>query len=704
MAGAIVSAMIVAGCGATVTRTGPGAHEPAATVHVGAVELLVVTRATAEHVALGLWIDAGALDGQNPTVAIVAADVAAAEGSGSGGPAIEPVVFPDGTLLRVLCRRSDLDRCVTALGRSLSTRAVDDGALARAVERARARRDAGLGDPVREAHALALSGALGLPVHPLGEASDEVPASAVESFLAAHYGAGRVLLVVVGDVVRDAVASLVRAGLEEARAHASRATRASGAGPRVLHEEGRAPAVWTFALRARSPEEALGSAAAWARRGPLLGSSSVAAFPTRLGWVALLTIRGDAAAARTAAGWLDAPPEPAPPPPAEDAWSIVERVGARWVAAEVGEPARWGLGVVGPAEPEELADVAAVVEHGAPRGSVSLAEVEGAGAAAVVWRLPGPELEGPHDHGSSAIAAHILAARCAAQGSVTISGSGVLVTREGEAASILADAAFWEDCVAAGAPSTGEIERARSELVATSELGAARRAAVAAQVAPGAPGAIAPTPSRSEIAEVEPSDVVARWARWATDAQWSFAGDRSALARIRSSSFGRTERTGSAEPVEPAEVRPTSDGGDGGELRLDELAERELLVSARLDGCSSTAGARAALDLWVATARGAGARVTWREAGSAATLGLAWMALSLAGDGEALERAFGAIAALDLDEALRRGSEAEAAARSLAAAGPLGTAVAGALATRSTGACRPTLRRVWLVPAPTGRR
>jgi hypothetical protein len=696
---------LVSGCGGAAPAP-TGARLVPETVRVGSVELLVVPRATGEHLALGLWLDVGSLDPPDPTVAIVAGDLAAERGSDPSRP-VHAVVFPDGTLFRVECPRSELDRCVGALGAAVATRAPSDIAVEQAVARAQERRERGTSDPVRESHALALSGALGLTVNPLGRVGGEVGAEEVGQFLSAHYGASRALLVVVGNVARSDVVGPVRTHLEDVHASAARAERRGDAGPQVLREEGAGPAVWTFARPATSEAEARGVAAAWARRGAWLDWYSVAAFPTRMGWIAMVTVRGDASVARTAAGWLDAPLEPEPPAVSEDAWSIVEREGTRWVAAPGAEAEqrleRWGLGVAGTVEEAELASVARAAERQPRLDPVELVPIEGAAGTAVAWRLGGPELEGPQDHGASAIAARVLAERCLGGASVRIGAGGVLVTREGDTPRVLAEAAFWQDCVAGSPPSAAEVERARREAIAAADLDGERRAAVADRIVPGSPGAVAPTPSRTALAHVTADDVIARWESWADNTRWAFAGEPRALESVATSRFGRTARTGDAARTSPGRLDALEELG---ELRVEELRERELLIAVRLDACGSAGAARAALDLWAVAMRGTGARVVWRDAGVAPALDLAWLGLSVVGSSEALARAAAAeVSTEELGRAVARGSDAEAAARALARAGALGAAVASVEGEPPSAAdCRPTVRRSWLVSPPSSRR
>lgn len=158
------------------------------------VQILLFERPTGGRLYLSLWLDAGARDAEPPQLATVAA--------WSVAGALQARVLPDGTELARPCAAESLPSCLASLATAVATRRVRGDALARAMARLRRDRARALAVPGRSSDSLALAALLGARVDPFGDGGD-VGRDEVESFLADHYGAGRVLLVVVGDVDRD---------------------------------------------------------------------------------------------------------------------------------------------------------------------------------------------------------------------------------------------------------------------------------------------------------------------------------------------------------------------------------------------------------------------------------------------------------------------------------------------------------------------
>jgi hypothetical protein len=215
----LIGALLLAGCPPRTSETTPEpAPQPQAEVaQVGELQLALRPRATRGLVRASLWIDAGSRDGTPPATATLAA-WAAGEG----------IATPDATVFEARCEKNDLDACLTPLGEALATRAV--GAESHAALRARlvdARRRAAA-DPRRRAEVLAIAAALESPaVDPLGAAEDDegLSRAAITDFLRAHYGIGRALLILQGDLPDDARDHVERVAGGWPRAETPRAAR-----------------------------------------------------------------------------------------------------------------------------------------------------------------------------------------------------------------------------------------------------------------------------------------------------------------------------------------------------------------------------------------------------------------------------------------------------------------------------------------------
>ncbi|HEY8427461.1 MAG TPA: hypothetical protein VIL20_03770, partial [Sandaracinaceae bacterium] len=311
----------------------------------GGARIVFLPRATDGRLWLSLWIDAGARDADPPQLATVAAWTAATA-------PIEARVLADGIELARPCARSQLEACVRSLADALRARAPSEAALAGALARlAAARRRAAADD--RRADALALAALLGESADPLGAAEDDarIDARRVAAFLEDHAGAGRVLLVAIGDAELGAIRRAV-ASAELPRARARRAER-SEARHAVHVAVGDEDIVAAATLR-----PSLGDAAALAERLVARieadlprGRASADAFPLRGGAALLARVAGGGEeGARVLLDHLaevaESPAlEPVELPPPQDGPRALARwIGARWVARQ--EPAlRGGIGV-----------------------------------------------------------------------------------------------------------------------------------------------------------------------------------------------------------------------------------------------------------------------------------------------------------------------------------------------------------------------
>lgn len=664
------------------------------------VSVRVVRRPMGDIVALALWIDAGSLDGPNPTTMLVAAEVAAERGSRQGGRPVATAVVPDGTCLRLACPRADFERCMTALATSLAARDPSAAEFEVASSRVRARRLAGAGSRARAADALAVSAALGLRIEPLGTAEDQMDRDDVARVLAEHYGVERALLVVVGDLSEGDVESHLASFGRGVHAAAARARRSpeSESIPRVVHEPAAGPARWTLAVRVDRPEEALGLAHAWSRRGALLGPVDTAAFPTRAGWVAMLGFDASRLDPQLALSWRDVTPDP-PPPPREDAWAVADRIGAEWVAdAPAPRGRRLAVAVVGEFDPERLEELTRSLDATAStRPTCSFEAVTDTTVTFVAWALPGPADERRADRGASAIAARVFAERCARDWDVRLVHGHVVALAQGADDRLVSSLEFARDCLRAIEPSERDVERARLEVIAATSLGDARRAAFASLAQPDAPGWIAPAPSVAELGRVAVDDVRARWRRWRSASWLGVVGPPVAAAWWNSTQ----DRSDSDALSETASRRGSVDTSHSASIRLPGLEARELLVGAWLDGCDAPEAASATLEWLVRRARAAGVSLTWRDHGVGGTL--AWAAIAVRGADDALalverQAAFGSAPALSRTWSARS-------AAGIARADPAQRAIELATA-RQPAPCsgEPQFVRAWLAPDPPSSR
>lgn len=311
-------------------------------------ELVVLPRSTRGRVWLSLWVDAGARDADPPQVATAAAWIAAPED-------VRAHVLPDGIEFARPCRREQLDTCLRSLASAVATRDLAPDALA-AVRRklTDARRRAGA-DETRRADALALEALLGASADPLGASEDDarVTERAIGAFLRDHVGAGRLLLVAVGDVEPTELRAHVEAIFGAVPpARAARARR-EWQGRRALRVDvGDSSVLAAATLRPNLADAAHLARALVARVDADVPGSGASAdvFPTRGGAAVIGRVRDDENAARALLDHLaelaeapsidrDVPPPPSDVPPERARW-----IGARWIARQDHE-VRGGLGV-----------------------------------------------------------------------------------------------------------------------------------------------------------------------------------------------------------------------------------------------------------------------------------------------------------------------------------------------------------------------
>ncbi len=669
-------AIALAGCGGprAALVSGTGARE-VAPERVGERALLVVERPMDGHVAVVVFLDAGYLDGAG--TALVAAEIVS-----SSTHDLDAAVLPDGIRFRRMCHAEALDECVREIEAALGSRSFSEQALGAALRTVAARRERGSGSSRREAETLAASAALGLELAPLGDAEETVTREDVTRFLDEHFGAERSLWIAVGDVRAERVQAAL-AGTPSRTARASRrARRPDEAASRVRSAEHPEPGHWAIARRVATQEEAMALANAWRARRSLATGVEVSAFPTRAGWVALVSFaRRDA---HEVSRWVHVEPEPSAHEMADEtAWDLADRLGARWISGELASvDARTSLALVGR---DAEADAQTIdLEDGPSPWASTLVPVQDASELAMAWALPGAAEDGPSALGATRIAAEILARRCTNEASIRVDGDAVVVVTSDAPQRARAAASRWRDCVALSEPSPAEIEATRRVLVARATLDDDRLAAAARALTPRAPGLVASEGSRQSLSDVPTEDVLARWRSWRDAGRWGLAG-----------------------AVEGSRSEPAPDAVadvEGTEVHLRVAVDRpELVIIEAVPGCGDVSYGAALERAWAGLARGRGLEIAWTRSG--ASRQLAWGAISVRGDAAALE----AVRSEELSDEARASAMREAAHGAREARAALASlrelARRGAIGRRGARCDAPTVRgRAWLEPLPSGPR
>lgn len=553
----IAAALLAASCGAPATAPlSPSADaivDEAAGTHI-----VFLPRATDGRVWLSLWIDAGARDADPPQLATVAAWAAV------GGEPIDARVLPDGIELSRPCTRDELDACLRSLAGAIRTRAPSEAALEAAVRRlADARRSAAT-DEGRRADALAMEALLGASVDPLGSAADDarVDRSRVRAFLSAHGGAGRLLLVAVGDVDAAALRRGVVAAFEDLpRVGARRAERTTPSEHGVRVAVGDEAMIAAAMLRPSVSDAERAARRLVARVDADLpgGRASAEVFPLRGGGAIIARVRGigDEHARVLLDHVAELAEEPAqastdPPPPEDGPRALARWIGARWASRQE-QPARAGIGVgaivaggrgdrVGEDDPDAMVREAAtrtltaVLREVTAPITIEGIDAEGGdaraeGVALRARRLPGATrlsavvlFEGgasedpPDAHGVTALLAGIASAACEgiAQRELgqTLGSLGIEATTmlgpdswglrvEGPSDRWREVAFLAPRCAAVPDLSPSLVEESRAlALARASQPRHAARALAGALLAPASPGRVAPSGSTSALAGV----------------------------------------------------------------------------------------------------------------------------------------------------------------------------------------------------------
>lgn len=337
MRGALLAALVALGCGPGA-RPAARPEVPGAVIDEAAgVQLMLLPRPMQGQLWLALFIDAGARDATPVHVAAVAAWSAC-------GPEISARVLPDATELALPCTNDTLPACLDSLAAALGTRSVGARALTAAMTRLRSERARALATSGRAADALALEALLGTSVDPFGDGG-HVERGAVEDFLADHYGAGRALLIVIGDIgpstLRDAVATAFDALRSPRRVRAERPDPTGG----IRVEVGDADATSVATLFA-TPRAAAHVARRWVARVDS-ATASADVFPLRGGTA--LIVRGSGPLGPLVDRLRELREEPfdgAAVRTPDDPRGLASWHGARWASAGATQVGGLGVGAV----------------------------------------------------------------------------------------------------------------------------------------------------------------------------------------------------------------------------------------------------------------------------------------------------------------------------------------------------------------------
>lgn len=674
---------LLAACGAPA-RVGPMRMDTIVD-RAGGAELVVLPRATRGRVWLSLWIDAGSRDAEPPQVATVAAWIAA-------GDELSAEVLPDGIELTLACGREQLDACLRSLRSAAAARAPEASMVHAARQRLVDTRRRAHADEARRADALAMQALLGRSVDPLGDAEGDarISESAVAAFLEEHVGAGRLLLVAVGDVdpadLRERVA-IVFGDLPEARA--PRGTRSPPEARSVRAEVGERGLIAAATLRP-SVHDALQQARAVvarvdADRGEARPSADV--FPLRGGAALIARSHGDGSALLDHLGELaGAPPVEGedPAPPAEGPRALARWIGARWVAAQEASLSG-GLGVgaiiaggrgdrLDERDPDRAAREgvrraleARLVERSLGEGTIDEehAELTVRGARLSARRLAGASrvsavvlFEGGSaddaaaTHGTTALLAEVAGAGCELVAlrelGDTPAALGVRIEpilRPSEwGVAVDGPARRWREvaflatrCASVPYLEPSLVDRAREAIVALVERPRESARAVAAHaIAPSAPGRIAPLGRTDAL-----SRVGARELRRAREVRVASSRARIAIAGdVPIEGAARVLARGASRWPEgsPREADPWADPSARLSSAHHPEGRHEALIAWVVDapeGASVASGAftRAAME---ALAAEPGLSARWSEAG--ASDGRAWALCALSAAPDALDR------------------------------------------------------------------
>ena len=691
-------------CGATshATPVSPTHADEARVEQSGALRLLTLERPMGETIALSLWVDAGTLDGPNASHALMAASIVAAR------TGMQMRVTPDATSFRQLCTRNELTVCIDRFGDALATREVSEEEFEAASTEIRERRERSFAEPARASLGLAVESLLGHTMHPLGDAEDEITRETLSAFLRMHYGPNRALVIAVGAHEHDALREAT-SRVDGPHAETSRAEREERAG--VLHalDESHLEPSWTFAARGASESDAQAMVNAWrARAGD---RAQVSLFPTRLGWVATLTLPGnDLALLSHAATWMRARGGTTRAPQDDDAWSLSHRHGEGWAARPDAATWRVAFAGVGAVDVSLTTTLDGLLAPHAPTlartdqgvrveldgGVLHIVDALGGARGAVEVRMDGAATEGPNV-GASAIAMEALRSRCFAGAETSLDGTAMRVTVRDEAAALAERAAWIIDCVALARPAMEALDHAQRTRIAHAADDAERRAVVARMLSPQAPGWILPEGSHASLGDTTLEDVNERIRAWSGAFEvrlgWpTQLSDEDALTlaqRIlppRSARADALREPPNSRPIEAAEIRVHAD-----------LPAPEVILALRVDGADSQGSGAGACVPILAWTRQHSVSPTWQASGEAR--GWSWCAIAVPtwpeGDAPSLDTE-------SLRERMQEASADAARARDLTRADVVGAARAlweganGALA----GPLEASLRRAFVEPSP----
>ena len=568
--------LLCCSCARTSRESAVGPPPQAEVAQIGALRVAMRPRATAGLVRVSLWIDAGSRDGAPSSLATLAAWSAES-------PEAPALVTPDATLFEARCETDSLAECLAPLGAAMAVRGVD--AQRHAALRARLREDRlrALADSARRAEVLAIARALDDPaVDPLGAQSDDdaLTIDAVVSFLAAHYGVERALLVLQGELPTDA-AHVVRT-ISARWPHA-----AQPRGTRTPAPSGARHAAETASRTNLSIAGLFSSASEGARAATVLEGARV--FGLRGGTVVLGSASLDSLTHQI---HQLSTVTPSVDEPARTSSDPTEAIVARWLGAGTGSERSIGVGITcseGRGH-RTLQECEARVKERVDRGLEAanpIAESHGDassadlrltnGATVRVRRVPGPmglvirfmggpSEEPPSVHGRSAIAAYALAQSCPA-------GVRPFVEAEGWGLAFEGDASSLEDVLrcALGQPTARDLANAQERVRATARR-RPQRAWAGRLIAPSSPGLVAPEGSDAGAASVLRAESFLDEGRTGHRLTVAIAGDvaAEATAERAARAIGGVKPGRAIEPriLEPAAVRIRGEAHDSARPRV----------------------------------------------------------------------------------------------------------------------------------------
>ncbi|MCS6856946.1 MAG: hypothetical protein NZM37_04465, partial [Sandaracinaceae bacterium] len=622
--------LVVFGCGTQVIHTPmprPSSLRPPS-------PRVIWVRRPIEGVAMALVFEVGT--GDAPGLAALAAHSVA-----MGYEGVEARVLPEITLFTTWC---DVPKeCIERLHLVMRSGSPTPHLIEQARSMLIGRRNIAIASPHLQAERLAIEGATGIELDPFGDGIN-APKEEIEKFIEKNYGGGPVVWVGVGEgeggrVIEEiAKVEFQHRGGGSGRNSEGRKGARRGVSEPIRIEAHFREGSWALALRLPNAASAWGWFEAWRRRMEWFSELSLRVFPLRTGWVVALSGPEGKGRGAEPGFWLGAWPWPGhrewPGPGPSDAMELMERVAMEWLHSDEHtdeQGAAWrraGWAYVGP----NAFQIPPRLEPQPPpwRDAVQV-PVPDAEKGVILWALPGALAEGQRERGATAVAAEVLARRCATEGKVLLGADALLVVWEGTPELILAEVSFAADCVAMSEPALQEIEAARAALLARMgpdevRLGLAAEALLAEQAA-----RIAPHGLPESIARLLPEQVLAKWRSWRGAGRWAVAGPFV------------SEFKGGA-PVEGASLGQARPFRGHWPFRRIQGEPPQLIRIAAIPDCDAEEVGMSLARILARRGLEQGASIRWQSSGAAS--GLAWGAIAFEGSPGVLEK----LAATELEE------------------------------------------------------